>query len=191
MGRVLSRDYNKTIVEEDLADWVKAGYSAVNGFIRWCRSLYTTVSVEGQASYTLWQPCKEIMTVTYDSSPLISVTHPQYLEMLGNDDSEGEPTHFSRFGTDLYLYPTPDTDDDPIQVWMLVAPPLLESDDDVPEFPAEYHRSIVDYALSVAFRDLVMDDRSMVYLNAFQAQMQLAPQPVIDQGHSAVEILPE
>lgn len=191
VGRVLSRDYNKTIGEEDLADWVKAGYSAVNGAIRWCRSLYSTVSVDGQASYTLWQPCKEIMAVTYDASPLISVTHPQYLQMLDDDDSEGTPTHYSRFGSDLYLYPTPDTSGEALHVWMLVAPPLLESDDDVPEFPAEYHRGIVDYALSVAFRDLGLDDRSMAYLNAFQAQMQLAPQPVIDQGQSAVEILPE
>lgn len=196
VGRVLRREYGKTIDEDDLGDWVKVGNSAVNGILRWSRYQYETVSVDGQANYTLYQPCKEIEAVTYDDEsatgtapqPLISVTHPEYLRLLAEDSTEGTPSRYSRFGDTIYLWPTPDTSDDDIDVWMLTAPPLLEEDDDVPEYPAEYHRAIVDYALSVAFRDVGMDERSLVYLKTFQAQMQTGFQPALDQGISDMNV---
>jgi hypothetical protein len=199
VGRTLRREYGKTIDEEDLVSWVRAGNSAVNSVIRWCRYLYAAVSVDGQANYTLYAPCKEIDAVTYEGKPLEEITHREYLDFLGRDSddalasaqAEATPEQWSRWGDTIYLYPTPDTSADAIQVWMMVAPPLLEEDDDVPEYPAEYHRAIVDYALSVGCRDCGMDDRAVMYLKAFQVQMQTAPQPALDQGNSDMVVVDE
>jgi hypothetical protein len=200
VARALSLVYGKTITKEDAQDWVRLGNAAVNAKQEWAKDTYTFVTVANQSQYPINVALKRILYVTVDwkgdgrTTLLRPVTGNQY---LGQDDrgaggfftnEAGEPRGYWQFRNTINLSPAPSEAGHSITAYVLTGPPLLEVDDDLPDYPAEWHRAIVDYALALGCRDVGMDQKGLTYLQAFEQQMAQDAQPDSDRGSGLMEV---
>jgi len=172
------KDFKDTISvgNDQLELWIRAANTHVDARLRYSTGVYSAVSVANQRNHSIWDAPNEILEVIYndgdDDIRLNQVNFNAYLELYEDNDTAGTPESWARWGDKIYLHPTPDTTGDAITIYLYQGAPLLSASSDVPAVPPQYHRAIVDYALSMGFGDLPDGEKAAsYYLQKFEMEM--------------------
>jgi len=182
------RYLEKAVPQAMIQLWIRAAIAEIDARLGWSKGILTFASAADQANYRLWEAPRQVQAVVYEgddgTTPLVRIPWEEYLELVARDDTAGDPAKWSRWADDVYLYPAPDTTGDTITVYMTQGAPLLSAGNDTPAIPPQYHRAVVELALSLACADLPgLEAASSVYLQRFEAAMN-ALKPLPDPGRS-------
>jgi len=193
---VEARYLNGQVSQEIIKLAVRAANSEIDARLNWSKAVLSLVSVEDQANYLLWDAPRKVLDVTYNDGEATLLLQPivwtDYLKMVSQDTAASTPAYWSRWMDQLYLYPPPDTTGDAVLVYMTQSPPLLNAGTDTPALPAQYHRAIVELAISMACGDLPgLEQASAFYLQRFEAAMNaLKPLPDVDRSVQRQRVVP-
>ena len=105
---------------------------------------FETTSVADQREYTYPENTLSIKEVRYDSDKLQKVSLRDDPK-TSNDDPTGTPADYAIWDEVIYLYPTPDTTGDTIQIKCYAYPQDITSNTDNIEVPQEYREDIITY----------------------------------------------
>jgi len=105
---------------------------------------FETTSVAAQREYTYPENTLSIKEVRYDSDQLQKVSLRDDPK-TSNDDPTGTPADYAIWDEVIYLYPTPDTTGDTIQIKCYAYPQDITSNTDNIEVPQEYREDIITY----------------------------------------------
>ena len=103
-----------------------------------------TTSVADQREYTYPDNTLAIKEVRYDSDKLCKVTLRDDPK-TSNDDPTGTPADYAIWDDVIFVYPTPDTTGDTIQIKVYSYPQDITSNTDSIEVPQEYREDIINY----------------------------------------------
>jgi hypothetical protein len=125
---------------------------------------FETTSVAGQREYTYPENTLSIKEVRYDSDKLQKVSLRDDPK-TSNDDPTGTPADYAIWDEVIYLYPTPDTDDETIQIKCYAYPQDITSNTDNLEVPQEYREDIItyiNYIMAQKDQNFTLSDRLLV-----------------------------
>lgn len=176
--RMHQRTIEKTLYDQ----WINAAYLEVDRRVGHTWTIETITTVAEQDLYTRPGDVESIVavrTVKYTDAdgairPLAEISMDELVRNLSDDPASGDPEKYVLHGDILYLYPTPDTDDETLQMYCLATPPELEADDDKPGVPCHLHDLIITGALGKAYRHIEQDELGLAYEGVFEAELQRA-----------------
>ena len=143
-----------------VAFWIQQAHLRVDNLLRWTRAQVTKQTAAENETITIdGQNILSIVRVSYDDKSastirsLAPLSVGQYQEKYASLATSGTPLYYMVWGRTLWLYPTPNTSDDDVVIWVTTEPTELNLDGDVPSLPNVYHQSILEQALVFAYRD--------------------------------------
>ncbi len=115
----------------------------------------TTVSVAGQADYSLPSDTVHLNSISYKAFALKKLSFQEFQEYIdGFQDpanySSGTPVNYMVYANTFTLFPTPPTAGDTIKIFYSKRPTGVTADADPLALPIQYHEAIVMYCLQQA-----------------------------------------
>ena len=139
---------------------INAAYDEVCGAIEFAglKTSATFVSVDGQAAYDLEADLVGVLAVVDQTNDrrMLKLEFKDYWDKNPDADAEGDPTHWARNGSCVYLWPTPGTDDDSFRVVYLKQPDHLSTGAGVTVIPATWDTAV--HLLSVHYGCIALGD---------------------------------
>lgn len=123
---------------------------------------YTTTSTSGTRTLAWPSNCLAIKEVRYDYDELDMVRLDGDPKTSSTDPS-GTPESYAVWDNYIYLFPTPDTDDDTIQIRCFMAPDQLSASTDPLNVPDEYQIVMIDYIIA----QMAIKDQNLPLANAY------------------------
>ena len=154
---------------------INAAYDEVCGAIEFAglKTSATFVTVDGTAAYDLEDDLVGILSVVDQTNDrrLTRVEFKDYWGKNPDEEVEGEPTYWARNGSCVYLWPTPDTDDDSFRVVYLKQPDHLSTAAGVTVIPATWDMAV--HMLSVHYGCLALgnEEKGMYWFGRAIAYM--------------------
>lgn len=154
-------------------------------------------SVAGQSLYTAPADMFAIRSIYYNNRKLDFYKSTEYDEYVNANDPDstatGTPILYTRFVTDLLLYPKPDVVG-AIKIWYFKRPTEVTTTADALPFPAEYHLRIVEYCLQQAYQtdeDWDAADRMQGQFSDGMTRLKQLENADAEATYAVITVLPE
>ena len=150
--RQFGDESNVQVTDPDILRWINDAQREIASNNELLQTVATTAVVPGQREYTLPPDILLLRSVHYKGMKLRPLNSREAEEYLVNRPVEGTPTMFWIWANKIALYPQPtESDADDIQIFYTRQAAIVDSNDDAPELPLEYHNRIVEYCLAQAY----------------------------------------
>jgi hypothetical protein len=189
----LNEDIPGFWTDAQLNTYINLANDRVNSIISATREDYFTISatfstVAGTKSYSFPTDCRFIRRMEiYDPTNegnIIKLDELRWPRIEANGDwlfplTTAQPKRYVTRGTQFDLYPTPDAAY-PIRIYYDARPATMDSDDDIPTSPSDFHDMIVYWAAMLAKKQNEEDDAG--YSELFNARKVELIQTLINRG---------
>jgi hypothetical protein len=138
---------DETVVAAKALDWINDAQNDVASRYNWSwlQESNSFLTVDGTPNYSLESDLDRILTVKVGDREL----QPKSIQWLNENDpgysedgDTGEPTHYTLFKGQIYLYPTPE-DVETVYYKYKKTVDVLDDSTDISEVPAKYHEVLV------------------------------------------------
>lgn len=131
----------------------------------------TVNTVAGTESYAAAAVDRVVSVIeTTNDRPLQNISRVDYLHLLANDTARNNPTHYNFWDGRIYLWPTPGSVVD-VDIYYQAHPTFGSGDTAEPDWEANFHYILVDWALHRLWEREEDFDRSDMYRSRFEAKM--------------------
>lgn len=141
-----------------LKQLINIGHQELGQKLKWRRESCSIDVNEDDWDYDVSLSSREWELVRYydDSASKHRILRPlgleDWREKYHDNTTSGTPTHYSRFGDEIYLWPVPDDDDDTCTIECIMDVADLSDDDETPTYPPHLHSLIVNLAMAYVYR---------------------------------------
>jgi hypothetical protein len=162
---------NVEIRDSDIVDWVNAATRDLVKYNNLNKIKATSLTVANQSDYDLPVGVSGLSAVKYQGATLEYVSLDSANELFPERDNPdnfptGTPLYYWVYADKLTLYPAPNSVED-LTLYYTVLPQAVDTDDDVPGVPVEYHNRIIDYCLAQAYELNGDLNASQIKMNQF------------------------
>ena len=177
-------ELDETDLPNDILDpFIQEGFDRVIQLeTRWpfYEKVWTFPMAAEAVSFALPSDVAELAAIRTANNRLTKIQHRDGEDYYGFDSAAGEPCHWSKVGSDIYVWPPPSAEAQIVlRGWRLPLDWIASGAGTVVDADTRLHRPIVNYALSVVYAQQEDEVLSGQYLGMFEQGAALARQAVM------------
>jgi hypothetical protein len=149
--RLFGDDSSVQILDSDIIMWINMGQMDIATKLMNVQASSATVSVIGQAAYTVPSDVIKMESVYYNSKPLrgtsMDSVQTQFEDLIS---SQGFPQYWWLWANSINIFPVPDTANVPIVINYIKRPTAVVNGASALGLPDTYYNALCDYVMAKA-----------------------------------------